>query len=307
MRWPGFVGSTGGGDADPDPALACSRAAHRCGLDVPLRRLTAIRDGRSWRRDTLAGPTTTDDPISRRSVSFTGSSPRKRGELPRSLAVWSLPHEAADPTPGIGARGCWQPTAVPIGGWDHAHTTEFPQAHRRLNACLVRRHADRLDAAGHGRDSGRHAQPSRRAEVPDRDADPAGDAPGGDDHHAGRQAGRLLRDLHAAVLPADPARGHAGHDRVGLRRQEVGDQPGAGERLPRALAHHRVHLEAAGADQVDQRAGGCQRQPPAAPAARRSDLALGQPARRGRRPRHAADVHLYAGSLHRSGADRDPP
>ena len=42
MRWPGFVGSTGGGDADPDPTLACSRAAHRGGLDFPLRRLTTI-------------------------------------------------------------------------------------------------------------------------------------------------------------------------------------------------------------------------------------------------------------------------
>ena len=36
--------------------------------------------------------------------------------------------------------------------------------------------------------------------------------------HAGRQAGRLLRDLDAAVRPADPARRAAGDDRVGLRR-----------------------------------------------------------------------------------------
>jgi hypothetical protein len=63
-----FVGSTGGGDADPDPTLACSRAADYGGLDFPLRRLTTIRDGPSWRRDTLADPTTTEDPISRRSV-----------------------------------------------------------------------------------------------------------------------------------------------------------------------------------------------------------------------------------------------
>src|SRR4029434_4654347 len=35
------VSATGGGDADPDPTLACSRAARRGGLDLPLRRLTA--------------------------------------------------------------------------------------------------------------------------------------------------------------------------------------------------------------------------------------------------------------------------
>src|SRR5512133_3427810 len=48
------VGSNRGGDADPDPTLACSRAAHRGGLDSPLRRLTTIPDGPSWRRDPLA-------------------------------------------------------------------------------------------------------------------------------------------------------------------------------------------------------------------------------------------------------------
>jgi hypothetical protein len=68
----------GGGDADPDPTLACSRAAGRGGL-FPLRRLTAIRDGRSWRRDLLADPTTTDDPISRRSVSCADSLPPRVG------------------------------------------------------------------------------------------------------------------------------------------------------------------------------------------------------------------------------------
>jgi hypothetical protein len=44
VRWPGSSARPGGGDADPDPTLACSRAAHRGGLDLPLRRLTAIRD-----------------------------------------------------------------------------------------------------------------------------------------------------------------------------------------------------------------------------------------------------------------------
>jgi hypothetical protein len=87
-----FVGSTGGGDADPDPTLACSRAAGRGGLDFPLRRLTAIRDRRSWRRDTLAGPTTTDDPISRRSVVVYGLYATKRGERLRNLAVRCVGH-----------------------------------------------------------------------------------------------------------------------------------------------------------------------------------------------------------------------
>jgi len=86
-----FVGSTGGGDADPDPTLACSRAAHRGGLDVPLRRLTTIPDRRSWRRDLLAGPTTTEDPISRRSVVVYGLD-TKCGERPRSPAVRCVCH-----------------------------------------------------------------------------------------------------------------------------------------------------------------------------------------------------------------------
>ena len=51
VGWPGSSARPGGGDADQDPTLACSRAAHRGGLDFPLRRLTAIRDGPSWRRD----------------------------------------------------------------------------------------------------------------------------------------------------------------------------------------------------------------------------------------------------------------
>jgi hypothetical protein len=64
---PGSSARPRGGEADPDPTLACSRAAPSGGR-FPLRRLTAIRDGRSWRRDPLAGPTTTEDPISRRSI-----------------------------------------------------------------------------------------------------------------------------------------------------------------------------------------------------------------------------------------------
>lgn len=48
-----------------------ARAANHGGR-FPLRRLTTIQDGRSWRRDVLAGPATTDDPISRRSVVVSG-------------------------------------------------------------------------------------------------------------------------------------------------------------------------------------------------------------------------------------------
>ena len=71
---------------------------------------------------------------------------------------------------------------------------------------------------------------SIRCRVPkyrDADADPAGDAAGGHDHHAGRQAGRLLRDLDEAVRPADPAGGAPGHDGVGLRRGRRAEQRGA--------------------------------------------------------------------------------
>ena len=110
--------------------------------------------------------------------------------------------------------------------------------------------------------------------------------------HAGRQAGRLLRDLGAAVRPADPARRAPGHDRVGLRRRSR-------RRASRGLlvhnapvADHRGQGQPAGARQVDQRAGRRQRQLPAAPAAGRPDAALGQPAGRHGRPRHAADVRL---------------
>ena len=81
-------------------------------------------------------------------------------------------------------------------------------------------------AAGARADPGRLAGSAVGAEVRDADADPAGDAPGGDAHDAGRQAGRLLRDLDEADLPADPARGHAGDDGVGIRGREVGEHGG---------------------------------------------------------------------------------
>src|SRR6266542_3753634 len=142
--------------------------------------------------------------------------------------------------------------------------------------------------------------------VPDRDADSPGDAPGGDDHDAGWQAGRLLRDLDAAALPADPARGHARHDRLGVWGRQVSEQQGAAA-PPSALAHDRDDVEAAGAHQVDQRAGGRRRQLPAAPAARGPHVALGQSARRDGGTRYAADIYLDARPLHRPRADRDAP
>ena len=56
-------------------------------------------------------------------------------------------------------------------------------------------------------DPGRHARSSRRGEVRHADADPAGHAEGRDDQAAGRQAGRLLRDLDEADRAADPPGG----------------------------------------------------------------------------------------------------
>ena len=99
VRWPGSSARPGGGDADRDATLLCSRAAGRGGLDFPLRRLTAIRDGRSWRRDTLAGPTTTGDPISRRSVVVCAfSNPQPDGQ--------SRPRDTVSGTSRLGRRRC---------------------------------------------------------------------------------------------------------------------------------------------------------------------------------------------------------
>ena len=120
------------------------------------------------------------------------------------------------------------------------------------------------------------------AEVPDAAADPAGDAAGGHDHAAGRQARRLLRDLDAAVRPADPAGGLPATTVWGYGAVTSAEQAGpAGPQ--RAVADDRGEVEPAGAGQVDQRAGRRERQLPPAPAAGRPDAALGQPARRHRR------------------------
>ena len=74
----------------------------------------------------------------------------------------------------------------------------------------------------------------------------------------------------------------------------------------RPLAHDRGKLEPARPGEVDQRARGRQRQLPAAPAARRPDPALGEPARRHRRSRQPADVHRDAWPLHGPRPDRHP-
>ena len=145
-----------------------------------------------------------------------------------------------------------------------------------------------------------------RAQVRHAAAHPAGHAAGGHDHHDGRQAGGLLRDLDAAVQAADPACGTARDHGLGLRRCQVGEQEGAAA-PQRAVAHDRGQCEPAGARQVDQRPGGRQRQLPAAPAAGRPDAALGQPARRTRLAATRGPTFAETpGPVHRPGADRHP-
>ena len=99
--WPGLSVRPGGGDADPDPTLACSQAAHRGGLCFRLRRLTAIQDGSSWRRDLLAGPDhdrRSNQPMERcrgralcRQVWGAASQPRGPVSLPPDAAVQQQP------------------------------------------------------------------------------------------------------------------------------------------------------------------------------------------------------------------------
>ena len=140
------------------------------------------------------------------------------------------------------------------------------------------------------------------AEVRHAVVDPAGDAAGGHDHPAWRQAGRLLRDLDAAVLPAGAARRVPDDDGVGVRRGEVGVEEGAAG-PQRSLADDRGGMEPAGAGAVDQRPGRRERGLLAAPVAGRPDVALGEPAWRRCWPRLPADVHVDPRPLHGSGAD----
>ena len=95
-----------------------------------------------------------------------------------------------------------------------------------------------------------------------------------------------MQQFPQQILPAGlPATTVWGYGAVTARQQE-----GAAA-AQRAFADDRGQAEQAGAGQVDQRSGGCQRQLPAAPAAGGPDAALGQPARRHSRSRHAAGLH----------------
>ncbi len=94
-----------------------------------------------------------------------------------------------------------------------------------------------------------------------------------------------MRQITQQILPAGLAADH----RLGLRRGQVGQQERPAD-PQRAFADHRGAGEPAGAGQVDQRPEGCERQLPAAPAAGRSDAALGEPARRDDGPRHPPDL-----------------
>ena len=115
--------------------------------------------------------------------------------------------------------------------------------------------------------------------------------------HQGTQELRLLSDLGATVQPADPAGILRSHHRLELWVRRASGHA----QLP--SLHHRGDDQQADARAVDQRAGGCRRRLPAAPAAGRSDVALGQSARwHAGRDGHSMDPNL----LHRSGADGDP-
>ena len=79
-----------------------------------------------------------------------------------------------------------------------------------------------------------------------------------------------MRQFSQQILPAGlPATTVWGYGAV-----EVGEQARASD-PPRAVADHRVQLEPAGAGQVDQRARGCERELPAAPAARSTPRCTG--------------------------------
>ena len=147
-----------------------------------------------------------------------------------------------------------------------------------------------------------------RHQVRDADADPPGDAPGGDAHHAGRQTSRLLRDLHAPALPADPAGGPAGHDRVGLRRGHEVGRPAGG-----CCIHHAPSLtiESTWKRPVrikwinDLKDAAATTGRTCCPWTRRCTGPTHPAAPAGRDSRPTFTCH--ARPLHRPGADRDPP
>jgi hypothetical protein len=125
VRWPGSSARPRGGDADPDPTLACSRAADYGGLDFPLRRLTTIRDGPSWRRDTLADPTTTEDPISRRSVAVYDL---YRRALLQGLKGWLLVNNQHVSVSLQKSRSSGRPSEWPTSGALRSHAAPLATA-----------------------------------------------------------------------------------------------------------------------------------------------------------------------------------
>ncbi len=153
-----------------------------------------------------------------------------------------------------------------------------------------------------GTDPGWFARPDDPPQVRDADADPAGDAAGRHDHDAGRQAGRLLRDLGAAVRRSRSCPPASRPRRCGATARKSA-QSNRG-----LLIHNAPSLtieatvQPAGARQVDQRARRRRRQLPAPPAAGRPDAALGQPARaasagRDTRPTFTSTPGPYTGPV----------
>jgi hypothetical protein len=135
-------------------------------------------------------------------------------------------------------------------GAEHVFATHLSQIHERNGADALRVQQARRAEAGSRTDCRRHLGSDGGAEVRNADADPAGDAKGGDDHAYRREERGLLRDLDDAVRTADPAVWAARNDRLGIRRRDVGEQTGPA-RAPRAVAHDRSEVEPAGPREVD--------------------------------------------------------
>ena len=122
---------------------------------------------------------------------------------------------------------------------------------RAVPRVLRGRHADRSRRS----DRRRVTRPRGHRQVRHLAAHSAGYAPVAHDPPAGRQAHRLLRDLDAPAVAADPANRFAADDGLGLRRGHERFQPRA-PAPQRPVAHDRGAVEPAGPGQVDQRARG---------------------------------------------------
>ena len=108
----------------------------------------------------------------------------------------------------------------------------------------------------------------------------------------GGPRGPFLRDRCAAVSTASPAGWFPCDDGVELR---VGQPPG---HVQLSGVHHRGGGRCAGAGAVEQRAGGRKWRLFAAPAARGSHVALGQPAGRARGAGFSSDVLVHTWPLY---------